>query len=124
MFLFLSSSLPGQTPLKKKTPPTFFPVVPQPEKKMQSVAPVKTPQPLPLKVPLEEPSPTGARQVSVGGPVTCPESVDFLCYLAREMRWSAFSSSSFTCWFTSLVKFYPFKKIYKSWIGLGFPSNI
>ena len=72
--------------MKNKRPPTFIPVIPLPEKKMQNVAPVKTPQPLPFKVPLEDPSPTPAHQVSVGGPVTSRESVDFLCYLVREMR--------------------------------------
>ncbi|KAF5917111.1 hypothetical protein HPG69_014041 [Diceros bicornis minor] len=59
----------GETLKKKKYPPTLTPVVPPPEKKMQSVTPVLAPQPLPLKVPLEDPSPTRAHRVSVGAPV-------------------------------------------------------
>lgn len=62
--LFLGDSLK-----KKKHPPSLTPVVPPLEKKMQSVTPVQTSQPLPLKVPLEDPSPNGAHQVSVSAPV-------------------------------------------------------
>lgn len=59
----------GGAPKKKTHLPTFMPVVPPPERKMQSVAPVKTPQPVPLKAPLEDPSPARACQV------TSPSSV-------------------------------------------------
>ncbi|XP_053515707.1 V-set and immunoglobulin domain-containing protein 10-like isoform X2 [Artibeus jamaicensis] len=62
----------GESPMKKKSPPTFIPAVPPPGKKMQSVAPVKTPQPLPLKVPLENPSPTGVHRVTGPNPVISP----------------------------------------------------
>lgn len=66
----LPLSFSGETLKKKKHLPSFFPVVPPPEKKLQSVAAVQAPQPLPLKVPPGDPSPTGAHQVSVGPPVT------------------------------------------------------
>nr|XP_008529584.1 PREDICTED: V-set and immunoglobulin domain-containing protein 10-like [Equus przewalskii] len=59
----------GEAPKKKKCPPALTPVVPLPEKKMQSVTPVRTPQPLPLKVPLEDSSPTRAHQVTDPSPV-------------------------------------------------------
>ncbi|CAM9963435.1 unnamed protein product [Rangifer tarandus platyrhynchus] len=59
---------------KKKQPCTWAPVAPQPEKKVQSVTPVQTPQPLPLKVPLENPSPIRAHPATGvppgGGPKT------------------------------------------------------
>ncbi|ELR45319.1 V-set and immunoglobulin domain-containing protein 10-like protein, partial [Bos mutus] len=59
---------------KKKQPGTWTPVVPQPEKKVQSLTPVHTPQPLPLKVPLENPSPIRAHPATGmppgGGPKT------------------------------------------------------
>lgn len=61
--------LRGDSLKKKKHPPSLTPVVPPLEKKMQSVTPVQTSQPLPLKVPLEDPSPNGAHQVSVSAPV-------------------------------------------------------
>ncbi|XP_053770887.1 V-set and immunoglobulin domain-containing protein 10-like isoform X2 [Desmodus rotundus] len=62
----------GETPMKNKRPPTFIPVIPLPEKKMQNVVPVKTPQPLPFKVPLEDPSPTPAHQTTGPRPVISP----------------------------------------------------
>nr|XP_025870001.1 V-set and immunoglobulin domain-containing protein 10-like [Vulpes vulpes] len=54
---------------KNKCPPSLTPVVPPPEKKMQSITPVQTPQPLPFKVPLEDPSPNRAHQVTGPSPV-------------------------------------------------------
>ncbi|ELK37772.1 V-set and immunoglobulin domain-containing protein 10-like protein [Myotis davidii] len=69
----------GTIPKKKKHLPTFAPVIPPPEKKMQSMAPVQTPQPLPPKVPLEAPSPTRAHQATSPSPVIspggCPKTV-------------------------------------------------
>ncbi|XP_070257876.1 V-set and immunoglobulin domain-containing protein 10-like [Myotis yumanensis] len=62
----------GEIPKKKKHLPTFAPVILPPEKKMQSVAPVQTPQPLPPKVPLEAPSPTGPHQATSPSPVISP----------------------------------------------------
>nr|KAF6412233.1 V-set and immunoglobulin domain containing 10 like [Rousettus aegyptiacus] len=62
----------GETLKKKKHLPSFFPVVPPPEKKLQSVAAVQAPQPLPLKVPPGDPSPTGAHQATSPSPVVCP----------------------------------------------------
>ncbi|XP_047567535.1 V-set and immunoglobulin domain-containing protein 10-like isoform X1 [Lutra lutra] len=56
--------LRGDSLKKKKHPPSLTPVVPPLEKKMQSVTPVQTSQPLPLKVPLEDPSPIGAHQAA------------------------------------------------------------
>ncbi|XP_054444764.1 LOW QUALITY PROTEIN: V-set and immunoglobulin domain-containing protein 10-like [Pteronotus mesoamericanus] len=61
----------GETLKKKKQLPTFIPAVPPPEKKMQSVDP-ETPQPLPLKVPLEDPSPTRDHQAAGPSPVIPP----------------------------------------------------
>ncbi|KAB1275059.1 V-set and immunoglobulin domain-containing protein 10-like, partial [Camelus dromedarius] len=61
----------GETPKKKKHPPTLTPVVPLPEKKMQSV----TPQPLPLKVPLEDPHPSRAHPATSPSPVISPGGV-------------------------------------------------
>ncbi|XP_072625501.1 V-set and immunoglobulin domain-containing protein 10-like isoform X1 [Canis lupus baileyi] len=57
---------------KNKCPPSLTPVVPPPEKKMQSITPVQTPQPLPFKVPLEDPSPNRAHQVTGPSPVISP----------------------------------------------------
>ncbi|XP_049757914.1 V-set and immunoglobulin domain-containing protein 10-like [Elephas maximus indicus] len=57
----------GKTPKKKKLP-TLTPVVILPEKTMQNVTPVQTPQPVALKVPLEDPSPARTHQAS--GPST------------------------------------------------------
>ncbi|KAM6154437.1 V-set and immunoglobulin domain-containing protein 10-like [Erethizon dorsatum] len=52
----------GKSPnLKKKYPPTSAPVVTAPEKKTQGVTAVQTPQLLPFKFPLEDPSPARAR---------------------------------------------------------------
>ncbi|XP_019489723.1 PREDICTED: V-set and immunoglobulin domain-containing protein 10-like isoform X1 [Hipposideros armiger] len=62
----------GEIPKKKKYLPTFASVVPPLQKKMQSVAPVQPPQPLPLKVPLEVPGTTGAHQVTGPSPVISP----------------------------------------------------
>ncbi|XP_014402906.1 PREDICTED: V-set and immunoglobulin domain-containing protein 10-like [Myotis brandtii] len=62
----------GAIPKKKKHLPTFAPVISPPEKKMQSVAPVQTPQPLPPKVPLEAPSPTRPHQATSPSPVISP----------------------------------------------------
>ncbi|XP_004443432.1 PREDICTED: V-set and immunoglobulin domain-containing protein 10-like [Ceratotherium simum simum] len=59
----------GKTLKKKKYPPSLTPVVPPPEKKMQSVTPVLAPQPLPLKVPMEDPSPTRAHRATSPSPV-------------------------------------------------------
>ncbi|ELW69166.1 V-set and immunoglobulin domain-containing protein 10-like protein [Tupaia chinensis] len=65
--------LRGKTPTKKKHPPTLAPVIIPPEKKMQSVTPVQTAGPLPLKVPLEDPSPTWVPQAPGSGPVISPD---------------------------------------------------
>ncbi|ELK18476.1 Ig-like domain-containing protein FLJ20674, partial [Pteropus alecto] len=62
----------GETLKKKKHLPAFFPVVPPPEKKSQSVAPEQAPPPLPLKVPPEDPSPTRAHQATSPSPVVSP----------------------------------------------------
>ncbi|XP_077919788.1 V-set and immunoglobulin domain-containing protein 10-like isoform X5 [Halichoerus grypus] len=56
-------SLRGYSFKKKKHPSSLTPVIPPLEKKMQSVTPVQTSQPLPLKVPLEDPSPNRAHQI-------------------------------------------------------------
>ncbi|XP_059007005.1 V-set and immunoglobulin domain-containing protein 10-like isoform X2 [Mustela lutreola] len=64
--------LRGDSLKKKKHPPSLTPVVPPLEKKMQSVTPVQTSQPLPLKVPLEDPSPNGAHQAAGLCPVISP----------------------------------------------------
>ncbi|XP_065755169.1 V-set and immunoglobulin domain-containing protein 10-like [Phocoena phocoena] len=58
----------GETLNRKKHTPRLTPVFTVPENKMQSVTPERTPQPLPLKVPLEDPSPTRAHPAS--GPRT------------------------------------------------------
>lgn len=63
----------GKSNLKKKCPPTLAPVVITPEKKTQGVTPVQTPQLLPFKLPLEDPSPAKA-QTAVG-PRTCGMAV-------------------------------------------------
>ncbi|KAF4011319.1 hypothetical protein G4228_002004, partial [Cervus hanglu yarkandensis] len=70
---------------KKKQPCTWTPVAPQPEKKVQSVTPVQTPQPLPLKVPLENPSPIRAHPVSMGAPGSWNGGGNF-CVLVRQRR--------------------------------------
>ncbi|XP_053460408.1 V-set and immunoglobulin domain-containing protein 10-like isoform X1 [Nycticebus coucang] len=62
----------GKTPKKKKHPPSLAPVVTAPEKKMHSVTPVQMSWPLPLKVPLEDPSPTKAYQATGPSPVISP----------------------------------------------------
>ncbi|XP_057567668.1 V-set and immunoglobulin domain-containing protein 10-like isoform X2 [Hippopotamus amphibius kiboko] len=62
----------GETPKKTKHPPTLTPVFPLSEKKMQSVTPVQTPQPLPLKALLEDPSPTSAHPATGPRPVIFP----------------------------------------------------
>ncbi|KAM8787465.1 V-set and immunoglobulin domain-containing protein 10-like isoform 1-T2 [Rhynchonycteris naso] len=60
----------GETLKKKQNLLTFTPVVPPPEKKMQSViAPVMTPQPLPPKVPLQDPSTARPPQATSPSPV-------------------------------------------------------
>ncbi|XP_032180769.1 V-set and immunoglobulin domain-containing protein 10-like isoform X4 [Mustela erminea] len=64
--------LRGDSLKKKKHPPSLTPVVPPLEKKMQSVTPVQTSQPLSLKVPLEDPSPNGAHQAAGLSPVISP----------------------------------------------------
>ncbi|XP_006868423.1 PREDICTED: V-set and immunoglobulin domain-containing protein 10-like [Chrysochloris asiatica] len=61
----------GKRP-KKKQPPTFTPVVIPPEKKMQTVTSVETPWPLPLKVPLEHPSPDRTYQAADPSPGGVP----------------------------------------------------
>lgn len=81
MFLFLFL-LPGDSLKKKQHPPSLTPVVPPLEKKLQSVTPVQTSQPVPLKVPLEDPSPDRARQVSVGAAVPWNGGGTF-CVLGR-----------------------------------------
>lgn len=60
---------------KKKEPGTWTPVVPQPEKKVQGLTPVHTPQPLPLKVPLENPSPIRAHPATGMPPGGDPKTV-------------------------------------------------
>lgn len=111
---FLPLSFPGEIPKKRKHLPTFAPVIPPPERKMQSMVPVQTPQPLPPKVPLEAPSPP------VGSvPGQFQVSVQFLCYLVRETKWSEVSSRRFT----RLQGYNPgkmlsFKKIHKGCPGL------
>ncbi|XP_026934912.1 V-set and immunoglobulin domain-containing protein 10-like [Sagmatias obliquidens] len=58
----------GKTPNRKKSTPRLTPVFTVPENRMQSVTPEQTPQPLPLEVPLKDPSPTRAHSAS--GPRT------------------------------------------------------
>ncbi|XP_036129890.1 V-set and immunoglobulin domain-containing protein 10-like [Molossus molossus] len=65
----------GENPKKKKHLPTFPPVAPPPEKKMQSVPPVKTPQPLPPKVPIADPSSARAHQATSSSQVISPGGV-------------------------------------------------
>uniref|UniRef100_A0A7N5P483 V-set and immunoglobulin domain containing 10 like n=2 Tax=Ailuropoda melanoleuca TaxID=9646 RepID=A0A7N5P483_AILME len=65
-------SLRGDSLKKKQHPPSLTPVVPPLEKKLQSVTPVQTSQPVPLKVPLEDPSPDRARQATGPNPVVFP----------------------------------------------------
>lgn len=68
-FYFSFFSLPGETLKKKKHPQTLTSVVPLPEK-MKSVTPVQTPEPLPVKVSLEDPSPARVHLVSVVAPMS------------------------------------------------------
>uniref|UniRef100_A0A8C6DKZ3 V-set and immunoglobulin domain containing 10 like n=1 Tax=Moschus moschiferus TaxID=68415 RepID=A0A8C6DKZ3_MOSMO len=57
--------------VKKK----WTPIVPQREKKVQSVTPAHTPQPLPLKIPLESPSPIRAHPATGMPPGGGPKNV-------------------------------------------------
>lgn len=61
----------GETLKKKKHPQTLTSVVPLPEK-MKSVTPVQTPEPLPVKVSLEDPSPARVHLVVSPSPAIWP----------------------------------------------------
>ncbi|KAK2499586.1 hypothetical protein MC885_012440 [Smutsia gigantea] len=61
----------GEALKKKKHPQTLTPVVPLPEK-MKSVTPVQIPEPLPLKAPLEDPSPARAHLAVSSSPAIWP----------------------------------------------------
>ncbi|KAM7330962.1 hypothetical protein ACRRTK_010151 [Alexandromys fortis] len=59
---------PGRTSVKKPHPLTLAPALAPPGKKMPTLTPVQTPQPLPIKSQLQSPRPVKAQQVSVISP--------------------------------------------------------
>ncbi|XP_048185301.1 V-set and immunoglobulin domain-containing protein 10-like isoform X2 [Perognathus longimembris pacificus] len=63
----------GKAPTGKQGPLNFAPMITPPRKTTQkSVTPVQTPQPLPIKFPLKDPSPDRDHQLISPHPVICP----------------------------------------------------
>ncbi|XP_052050524.1 V-set and immunoglobulin domain-containing protein 10-like [Apodemus sylvaticus] len=63
---------PGRTSVKKQHSLTLAPVLTPPAKKIQSLTPVKTPRPLPIKTQMQNPHPAKAQQVISPGPAVSP----------------------------------------------------
>lgn len=59
-------SLTGRASVKKQHSLTLAPVLTPPAKRIQSLTPVQTPRPLPIKTKMQSPHPAKAQQVSVG----------------------------------------------------------
>ncbi|XP_029397876.1 V-set and immunoglobulin domain-containing protein 10-like [Mus pahari] len=63
---------PGRTSVKKQHPLTLAPVLTPPAKSIQSLTPVQTPRPLPIKTKMQNPHPAKAQQVISPSPALCP----------------------------------------------------
>lgn len=63
---------PGRTSVKKPYPLTLAPALAPPGKKMPTLTPVQTPQPLPIKSQLQSPCPVKAQQVISPSSAFCP----------------------------------------------------
>ncbi|XP_075808465.1 V-set and immunoglobulin domain-containing protein 10-like isoform X2 [Microtus pennsylvanicus] len=63
---------PGRTSVKKPYPLTLAPALAPPGKKMPTLTPVQTPQPLPIKSQLQSPHPVKAQQVISPSSAFCP----------------------------------------------------
>lgn len=65
-------SLTGRASVKKQHSLTLAPVLTPPAKKIQSLTPVQTPRPLPIKTKMQSPHPAKAQQVISPSPTLCP----------------------------------------------------
>lgn len=63
---------PGRASVKKQHSLTLAPVLTPPAKKIQSLTPVQTPRPLPIKTKMQSPHPAKAQQVISPSPTLCP----------------------------------------------------
>ncbi|XP_021024567.1 V-set and immunoglobulin domain-containing protein 10-like isoform X2 [Mus caroli] len=66
---------PGRTSVKKQHSLTLAPVLTPPAKKIQSLTPVQTPRPLPIKTKMQSPHPAKAQQVISPSPGGSPWTV-------------------------------------------------